>query len=256
MELKVFKKTLLLGLVMSVNSLYADINLYGPGGPHTVLIDAAKKFEEKTNIKVNVNFGPESTWRDKAKKDADILFGPSQQSATAIIYDFRDKFELKDLQSMYYHDAIILVKKGNPKNIKSLDDLIKPNINIVVIDGSGYSNTSGTGVWEDIVGRKHDINFTQKFRKNIISFAPNSGSAFKAFKNDDADVWITWRDWAISNPNEGQVVNISSKYNISRDFNIVVSKDNKNSEVNKFVNYLTSNDGLKSFYSYGWYTSR
>ncbi|AIT08578.1 ABC transporter ATPase [Candidatus Francisella endociliophora] len=245
----------LLTIFVSV-SVYADVNLYGPGGPHTALIDAAKKFEEKTNIKVNVNFGPESTWTDKAKKDADILFGPSQQSATGIIHNFSDKFDIKDLQPMYYHDAIILVKKGNPKNIHGIDDLAKPNTNIVVIDGAGYSNTSGTGVWEDIVGRKHDINFMKAFRKNIIEFAPNSGSAFKAFKQDNADAWITWRDWAISNPDEGEVVNVSPKYNISRDFNIVVNKENKNPEVDKFVEFLQSNEALKSFYSYGWYTSR
>ena len=251
-----FRKSVAVLSLFSVGSAYADVNMYGPGGPHTALLDVAKKFEDKTNIKVNVNFGPEATWNDKAKKDADIFFGPSELSATGIINNFQENFDIKDLQPMYYHDAIILVKKGNPKNIESLKDLAKPGINIVVIDGAGHSNTSGTGVWEDIVGRKHNIDFTKKFRKNIVEFAPNSGSGFKAFKEDSADAWITWRDWAISNPDEGDVVNISSKYNISRDFNVVVNKNNQNLEVNEFVKYLESNDALKSFYSYGWYTSR
>jgi accessory colonization factor AcfC len=113
----------------------------------------------------------------------------------------------------------LLLHASNTKNIKNLEDLTKSEINIVVIDGAGYSNTSGTGVWEDIVGRKHNISFMKKFRKNIMDYAPNSGSAFKTFKKDDTNAWITWRDWAISNPNEGDIANISSKYNISRDFN-------------------------------------
>lgn len=32
-------------------------------------------------------------------------------------------------------------------------DLLKPGIGIVVNDGAGVSNTSGTAVWEDSVGR-------------------------------------------------------------------------------------------------------
>ncbi|ENC4200711.1 TPA: accessory colonization factor AcfC, partial [Campylobacter jejuni] len=35
----------------------ADVNLYGPGGPHTALKDIANKYSEKTGVKVNVNFG-------------------------------------------------------------------------------------------------------------------------------------------------------------------------------------------------------
>lgn len=32
----------------------ADVNLYGPGGPHTALKDIANKYSEKTGVKVNV----------------------------------------------------------------------------------------------------------------------------------------------------------------------------------------------------------
>lgn len=247
-------KILAISICLSATA-YADVNVYGPGGPHTALIDAAKKFKEDSGITVNIIYGPESTWSNKAKENADILFGPSQQSTTAIVHDFSNQFDIKDVQPMYYHDAIILVKKGNPKNIHSLEDLTEKGVNIVVIDGAGYSNTSGTGVWEDIVGRKRDINFLKAFRQNIIAFAPNSGSAFKAFQNENADAWITWRDWAISNPNAGEIISISPQYVISRDFNIVVNKNNNNAEVEKFVDYLKSNEGAKAFYSYGWYKS-
>lgn len=46
----------------------ADVNLYGPGGPHTALKDIASKYSEKTGVKVNVNFGPQATWFEKAKR--------------------------------------------------------------------------------------------------------------------------------------------------------------------------------------------
>lgn len=68
-------------------------------------------------------------------------------------------------------EAIILVKKGNPKNIKGMADLLKPGIGIVVNDGAGVSNTSGTAVWEDSVGRMKNVEKLQAFRSNIHVFA-------------------------------------------------------------------------------------
>lgn len=57
-------------------------------------------------------------------------------------------------------------------------------------DGGGASNTSGTGVWEDITGRKGNIETVAGLRKNIILFAPNSGTARKALETQTgADVW-------------------------------------------------------------------
>lgn len=48
------------------------MNVYGPGGPHTVLIDVAKEFKKDTGIEVNVNFGHQKTWQDKANQNADF----------------------------------------------------------------------------------------------------------------------------------------------------------------------------------------
>ena len=250
------KQLSIIGSMLLSITAYSDVTLYGPGGPHTALLDVAKAFEEKEDVKVHVNFGPQTTWQAKAQENADILFGPSQQSALAIINDFKANFNVKDMQSLYLHDAIILVQKGNPKKITTLEDLIKPNIKIAVIDGQGVSNTSGTGVWEDIVGRKQDVAFIQAFRNNIEVFAINCGSAFKAFKNKDVDAWITWRDWALSNPEAGDVVNINDDYVITRDFNIVVNQNNTNPEVNQFVNYLKTSDAQAIFANYGWYFSK
>ena len=48
-------------------------------------------------------------------------------------------------------------------------------------EGAGKSNTSGTGVWEDMIGRTQDLDLISKFRQNIVACTPNSGSTKKAF---------------------------------------------------------------------------
>lgn len=246
------KKTLATFLLALSSTAFADINLYGPGGPHTALQEAAALYSQKTGVPVKVHFGPQAKWNEEAKKNADILYGASEQSALAIARDHQDKFREKDIEPLYLRKSILLVKKGNPKNIKGVQDLAQPGIGIIVNDGGGTSNTSGTGVWEDIAGRKGDIHTVSAIRKNIILFAPNSGTARKALENQEgADVWITWADWAASNPGIGDVVEIESDHVIWRDMNIVVRKD-ANKEIREFAAWLNSDEAAPSFTKYGW----
>lgn len=233
-------------------SVLADVNLYGPGGPHTALIKVGEAFHAETGIKVNVNFGPQATWNGKAKENADILFGASEQSALAIATDHTQHFDIHEITPLYLRPAIILVKKGNPKNIHSLTDLAKPGVGIVVPDGAGVSNTSGTGVWEDMIGRTGDINLVTNFRKNIVLFTPNSGGARKAFlENPNVDAWVTWIDWAKSNPDFGDIVEIEKSLVIYRDINIVL-KRNPSEDSQRFAKYLKENKAKDIFQQLGW----
>ncbi|TBR78780.1 extracellular solute-binding protein [Campylobacter novaezeelandiae] len=238
-------------IALALSVANADINLYGPGGPHTALKDVGAKYTEKTGVKVNVNFGPQATWFEKAKNDADILFGASDQSALAIASDFGEEFNIKNIKPLYFREAIILTQKGNPLNIKGLKDLAKKEVRIVVPEGAGKSNTSGTGVWEDMIGRTKNIKIIQDFRKNIVAFVPNSGSAKKLFAENKADAWITWLDWSKSNPDIGTAVQIEKDLVIYRTFN-VVARENSNQEVKDFINFLSSKEAKEIFKKYGW----
>ncbi|MCW1361054.1 AcfC family glycoprotein adhesin PEB3 [Campylobacter sp. US33a] len=246
---KIVKLFSICALTLSIAN--ADINLYGPGGPHTALKDVANKYAEKTGVKVNVNFGPQATWMEKAKENADILFGASDQSALAIASDFGEDFNASKIKPLYFREAIILTQKGNPLKIKGLKDLANKKVRIVVPEGSGKSNTSGTGVWEDMIGRTGDIKTIQNFRSNIVAFAPNSGSARKLFAENKADAWITWIDWSKSNPDLGSVVAIEKDLVVYRTLNIV-AKENSDKEVYDFIAYLESKEAKEIFKKYGW----
>lgn len=247
------KKFFLMGAILTVSlTSFADINLYGPGGPHTALEKVAKKYEEKTGIKVNVNFGPQKSWNEKAKQNADILFGASEQSALAIADDHKEKFDIYQIEPLYLRRAIILVKKGNPKNIKGLKDLANKKVGVIAPEGMGKSNTSGTGVWEDMIGRTKDINLVKNLRKNIVSFTPNSGTARNMFLNDEkVDAWITWIDWAKSNPGYGDIVEIEKDLVVYRDLNLVARKD-ASPEILDFIKFAESKEMESIFKEFGW----
>lgn len=251
------KKTLIATLI-ALTSLSAmaddEINLYGPGGPHTALQLIAKAYTEKTGVPVKVNFGPQKKWNEEAKTKADILFGASEQSALAIATDHPTRFDEHQIEPVYLRRAIILVKKGNPKNIKGLKDLATMNVGVIAPDGAGKSNTSGTGVWEDMIGRTGDINLVRGLRSHIVSFTPNSGTARDMFLNDPkVDAWITWIDWAKSNPNFGEVVEIEPDLVVYRDMNLVARKD-ADKDVKGFIEFAKSAEAAKLVAPLGWTT--
>lgn len=234
-------------------AIYGQVFLYGPGGPHTALKAAAEAFTEKTGLSVTVTAGPQATWEKEAQTKASIIFGASDQSMVGILRTHANRFDMKEVTPLYLRDAILLVRKGNPKKFKNLADFVKRDGKAVVNDGAGVSNTSGTGVWEDILGRMGDVEKLARFRKNIALFTPNSGASRKAMEqNMEIDGWITWVDWAISNPDLGDVVAIEPAYVISRSMNIVVAKD-ANEATKQFAEFLQSKEAEPFFTKFGWY---
>lgn len=227
------------------------INLYGAGGPHTALIGVGKVFTEKTGIPVKVNFGPEHKWTSGAKKNADIIWGTAEQSMTAFLENYK-AFDSKNVEPIYIRRAVIAVPLDNPKNIQGFDDLLKPDTKIVVTEGAGVYNTSGTGVWEDVAGRLGKLSDLKAFRKNIIVYAKGSGASFRAFKKEKADAWITWAHWPLTHTEDARIIEISKERAIYRDLTIVTN-DKVDPETSKFITFLkNSKEALKIFESEGW----
>ncbi|WP_265095026.1 substrate-binding domain-containing protein [Vibrio cholerae] len=100
------------------------INVYGPGGPDTALRHAAQAFTQQSGVKVNIIAGPESKWSQEAQKNADLLFGSSEQSMSAFAetYPF---ITHQDVEPIYLRRAVIAVAKGNPKGIRGIQDLLE-----------------------------------------------------------------------------------------------------------------------------------
>lgn len=226
------------------------VNLYGAGGPHTALIRVAKAFTKKTGVPVKVNFGPEHKWKASAQMNADIIWGTSEQSTTAFLENYK-AFSSDDVEPIYIRRAVIAVPKGNPKKITGFSDLIKPNMKIIVTEGAGVYNTSGTGVWEDMAGRLGSLDDVKAFRKNIVTFAKGSGASFRAFKAKKADAWITWTHWPITHPDVADFVEVSKERAIYRDLTIVTNNQ-ADPETKDFIKYLKGKEALKIFESEGW----
>ncbi|QFT33974.1 Bacterial extracellular solute-binding protein [Labrenzia sp. THAF82] len=225
------------------------VRLFGAGGPHSAFSKVARAFEEKTGFRVVIIAGPEASWTAQAQAQADILWGTSQQSMAAFLVTYT-AFELNEVRPVYLRPAVIAVKAGNPKNIRGFDDLLAEDVRIVVTEGAGVYNTSGTGVWEDVAGRLGKLEDLQGFKNNIVSYALGSGASYREFERSKVDAWITWPNWPATK-DDLEMVELEPERVIYRDVNVVLSPK-ADHEAAQFLDFLVSEEASILMASEGW----
>lgn len=102
------------------------LRVYGPGGPGPAMREAAKVFASQKGISVVVSEGPTPTWRDQAMADADLIYSGAEH----MMSDFTGKdlsglIDKSTIRTLYLRPSAILVRPGNPKNIKGVRDLAR-----------------------------------------------------------------------------------------------------------------------------------
>ncbi|TNE74441.1 accessory colonization factor AcfC [bacterium] len=242
----------LFGIVLSNISLQAQDTLFvfGPGGPYPAIQEVANQFTAETRIPVKITKGPLPNWKLQAEQQADLIYSGSEFMMSSFIGIFHD-INPQTIAPLYLRKSGILVRPNNPKNIKTLQDLLKENVHIMVVNGSGL-----TGVWEDIIGRTGDINLMKQFRKNIYVEAANSGVAMKEWTSKpEIDVLITWNIWQVSNPTKGEFIELDHNLTSYRDCGIVLTKKGeKKSATLQFYEYIQSEKAKPVFKKWGWIT--
>ena len=89
------------------------------------------------------------------------------------------------------------------------------------------------------------------FRKNIVAFAKGSGASFRAFKNQNADAWITWIHWPLSHPENADVVELSKERVIYRGLSIVTN-EKADPKTTEFIKFLKGEEAFEIFKSKGF----
>jgi len=241
----------LIGLVGMVGVTHAEmtLNVYGPGGPAPAMKEAAAAFEKKTGTPVTVTAGPTPQWIDKAKADADVIYGGAENMMTDFVAAMEGRIAESEVLPLYLRPYSILVRPGNPRKIRGVRHLLKPGVGILVVQGAGQ-----TGAWEDMAGRKGKIETVRALRKNIVAYAKNSAEARQKWIDDPGiDAWLIWNIWEVSNPDLADVVRVEPDYAIYRDANVVVTTQGKtNPAAQQFVDFLFAPEGARIFRKWGW----
>ena len=243
--------SVLIGALTITNMAGAQevLHVYGPGGPAPAMKEAAASFEKQARIKVEVTAGPTPEWIAKAKNDADVVFSGSETMMTDFVTAFEGRINETEARPLYLRPMSILVRPGNPKKIAKFKDILRPGVKVLVVNGAGQN-----GVWEDVAGRKGDINTVKSLRKNIVGYAKNSAEARQQWiDKPEIDAWLIWNIWQVANPTLADVVKIEPEYAIYRDAGAVLTTQGKTKDVaRQFLDFLSSPQGAKIFKKWGW----
>jgi sulfate transport system substrate-binding protein len=119
-----------------------------------------------------------------------------------------DKGENKGIVS---ESIVVLgVRKGNPKNIKGWDDLVKPGVGIVTANpaSSGAARWNALAAWGNITqngGTEAEATaYVDKLFKNVVSLTNSGRDATTSFLGGTGDVLLAYENEAILAAQNGQ----------------------------------------------------
>jgi accessory colonization factor AcfC len=235
----------------SVPKKTAPVILYGPSGPSPAINESAVAFTGLFGVPVEVRSGPTELWVEQAAQDADLIYSSAEFMMSEFLRTEALHLDPDTLTGLYIRPSVILVRPDNPKGIKDFPDLLKPDVRVMVVEGSGQ-----TGLWEDMAGKLGDVTTLRKLRANIVYFALTSDDAVKAWKErTDIDAWITWNIWHMPNRDRAKLIPVGRDYRVYRQCSIALTERGKaNTGARQFVDFLTSADGARIFESWGWLT--
>lgn len=231
-----------------------SILIFAGAASKPALEEIARKFEEETKIKVHINFGGSGFVLSQMmlSKKGDIYFPGSS--------DFMEKakslgvvFPETERKIVYLVPAIV-VQKGNPKNIKTLKDLTKDGIKIVIANPHDVC----VGLYAvEIIEENLNEQEKLKLRKNIVNYAESCEKTATAISLKTADVAIGWRVFKYWDEENIDIVPLK-KGEINRIgyIPIAISKFTKNKELAmKFIEFVSSNKGKSIFSKHNYFTT-
>ena len=227
----------------------ATIHVYGPGGPAPAMTECANTFSSLSGTNVVVTFGPTSQWMQAALSNADLFYSGSENMMTDFTSMFSGQIDQATIDPIYVRTAIIMVHPGNPKNIKDFDDLLRPGVTVMIVQGSGQ-----TGLWEDIAGRTGELAIIRALRGNIVAFEPDTTTAHGVWNGPNPpDAWIALASEHGAHPDESEAITLQKNLLIIRDAGIVLTEAGESNQLaTMFYNFVRSSAGAAIFKRWGW----
>lgn len=222
------------------------LHVYGPGGPLAPMKEAAEQFGRERGVRVEVTGGPESEWIERAKQDADLIYGGAEYMLSQFASKHAGLIDASTREELYVRASGVIVRKGNPKKIRTLDDLARPGIRLLDVAGAGQ-----LGMWEDMAGNAALIDGIQK---NIAVVTGNTAEGIEKWRSmPELDAWITFESWHHRLPKETDLVRLPESQRVYRGTPVAITTISRDRTLaREFIRWLQSPAGKAIFLKWGW----
>ncbi len=145
-----------------------------------------------------------------------------------------------------------IVRKGNPKKIKTWDDLVKPGVKVVTPNPF----TSGAAKWNLLGAYAHGgLDYVEKLIKDNVSVQPKSGrEALQTFTGGEGDVLLSYEYEATTAIKKGEdeieLVRPEDS-TVEIEINIAQTKDAATG-AKAFIDYVLGPEGQEKFVGWGY----
>lgn len=210
--------------------------------------EAAKVFEERTGIRVYLNFSGSGTMLSQMKisRSGDLYIPGSPDYMVMAEHD--GVVEPESVKIISYLVPAILVQHGNPKNIQSLSDLAKPGTEVGI--GNPEAVCVGLYAYEILEYNK----LLQEVGGNIVTYAESCSKTATLVALKAVDAILGWRVFSEWHPDTIDVVSLKPEQipRLSYIAGAISTFTEDRESAQKFLDFLVSPQGQEIFSKHGY----
>lgn len=222
------------------------LHVYGPGGPATAMKECAAAFTKQTGTPVDVTAGPEPQWLPQAQQDADLVYGGAEYMLTQTALAHPGLVDEASRTSLYARESAVLVRPGNPLHIKRLEDLTRPGVRLLDVNGAGQM-----GMTEDMARTPALIANLQHSTRTSVKTSAEAVALWQQ-QPQGYDAWITYASWQPRLPGSA-LVRLPRAQRVHRGTPIALTqRTTQAATARQFVAFLKSAEGHAIFRRNGW----
>lgn len=233
-----------------------------PKPAYDSLETAFKKTDEGKNVSFSASYGASGS-QSKAVasgQPADYVGFSIEPDVTRLVPKYvASNWNSGPTKGIVSHSVVVLVvRKGNPKHIKSWSDLAKPGIKVVTPDPA----SSGSAKWNILAAYEHVIadggtpaqaqQYLTSFFKNVVSKPSSGADATTVFTKGTGDVLVSYENEAIGARQQGIPVDYVIPPESFLIENPVAVTKTAPKPATSFLKFAESTSGQKIFASKGF----
>lgn len=229
----------------SSNEGEKSIQLYCASGIKDPVEEIAKLYQQKYNVRVDIQYGGSGTLLSNLQiaKRGDLYLAADDSYLTIA----KDKDLVKEVQPLAQMFPGIIVKKGNPKNIKSIQDLANKDIKV------SLANPEAAAIGQLFKEICEKSNCWDAIEANAKVFKPTVNDIVTDVHIGVVDACVGW-DATVEQYDDLEFISITNDESDKRTIEVGVLTYSKQSvEALKFLRFMSSPEfGNPSFEKYGF----